>query len=121
MKIGVIGLGFMGSTHLKAWKNVPSAQLVAVADGDEKRLSGDLSGIQGNIGGPGEKLDFSSLHRYTDWTKAVEDPDVEAFDICLPTSFHRDVTIAPLRLPKEVAYVFEGGSTWSLESSEVIP
>ena len=30
MKIAVIGLGFMGSTHLKALKNVPESELVAV-------------------------------------------------------------------------------------------
>lgn len=92
----------MGSTHLKALKNIPSAQLVAVSDADEKRLTGDLSGIQGNIGGPGEKFDFSGLRRYTDWQKAVEDPEVEVFDICLPTSFHKDVAIAALHSGKHV-------------------
>ena len=56
MKIAVIGLGFMGSTHLKALKNVPEAELAAVVSSDEKKLSGDLSVIQGNIGGPGEKM-----------------------------------------------------------------
>ena len=46
MRLAVIGLGFMGSTHLKAYKNIPGVQLVAVAANDEKQLSGDLSGIQ---------------------------------------------------------------------------
>ena len=102
MKLGVCGLGFMGSTHLKALKNIPHAELVMVADLDEERLSGDLSGIQGNIGGPGEKLDFSNLHQYTDLMKAVQDPEVEAVDLCLPTSFHRDVTITALKAGKHV-------------------
>jgi predicted dehydrogenase len=102
MKIGLVGLGFMGSTHLKALKNIPQAELVAVVDGDQQRLSGDLSGIQGNIGGPGEKLDFSALHRYTDWKEAMQDRNIEAVDICLPTSFHREVTIAALESGKHV-------------------
>ncbi len=102
MKLGVLGLGFMGSTHLKAIKNLPQAELVLVADLDEKRLSGDLSGIQGNIGGPGEKLDFSKLRRYSNLMEAVQDPEVEAVDLCLPTSFHADVTIAALRAGKHV-------------------
>ena len=102
MKLGVLGLGFMGSTHLKAIKNLPQAELVLVADLDEKRLSGDLSGIQGNIGGPGEKLDFSKLRRYSDLMEAVQDPEVEAVDLCLPTSFHAEVTIAALRAGKHV-------------------
>ena len=61
MKIAVLGLGFMGSTHLKAYKNIPGVRLAAVASNDETQLTGDLSGIQGNIGGPGEKLDFSAV------------------------------------------------------------
>ena len=100
MKIAVIGLGFMGSTHLKAYKNISSAQLVAVVDGDEKRLSGDLSGIQGNIGGPGEKYDFSKIKTYTDFNVAMQDPDIEAVDICLPTNMHAPVALAAIRAGK---------------------
>jgi molybdopterin-guanine dinucleotide biosynthesis protein A len=33
-------------------------------DQDEVRLSGDLSSIQGNLGGPGLKMDFSVVRRY---------------------------------------------------------
>ena len=29
MRIAVLGLGFMGSTHLKAWRSIPEAELVA--------------------------------------------------------------------------------------------
>ncbi|MCX6637197.1 MAG: gfo/Idh/MocA family oxidoreductase, partial [Acidobacteria bacterium] len=61
MKIGLIGLGFMGSTHLKALQKIPGVEVVAVSSDDPRALSGDLSHIQGNIGGPGEKLDFSNL------------------------------------------------------------
>lgn len=102
MKIGVIGLGFMGSTHLKALKNLPGVELAVVASDDERALSGDLSGIQGNIGGPGEKLDFSGLRRYHDWQDAVKDPGLDAVDICLPTKLHAPATIAALRSGKHV-------------------
>ncbi len=102
MKIAMIGLGFMGSTHLKALKNIPDAELVAVSSADERQLSGDLSGIQGNIGGPGEKLDFSLLRRYADAMEAVRDPEAEAVDICLPTSLHAPVAIEALRHGKHV-------------------
>jgi len=59
MRIAVIGLGFMGSTHLKALRSVHGAELAAVVSGDEKKLAGDLSSVQGNLGGPGEKMDFA--------------------------------------------------------------
>jgi predicted dehydrogenase len=102
MKIAMIGLGFMGSTHLKALKNIPGVELVAVSSADPQQLSGDLSGIQGNIGGPGEKLDFSGIRRYPDAMDAARDPEVEAVDICLPTSLHAPVAIEALRHGKHV-------------------
>ena len=92
----------MGATHLKGLMNVPEAELVAVASDDERCLSGDLSGIQGNIGGPGERMDFSGLRRYSDWRAAVEDPGAEAVDLCLPTNLHAPAAIAALRAGKHV-------------------
>ena len=49
MKIGVAGLGFMGSTHLQAYQSVSNAEIAAVASSDEKKRAGDLSAIQGNL------------------------------------------------------------------------
>ncbi len=102
MKIAVLGLGFMGCTHLKALKNIPHAELVAVASDDERCLSGDLSGVQGNLGGPGERMDFSRLRKYRDWREAVQDPEAEAVDICLPTNMHAPAAIAALGAGKHV-------------------
>ena len=102
MKIAVLGLGFMGSTHLKAWRQIPEAHLTAVASNNKQRLSGDLSGVAGNLGGPGEKLDFSSVAKYTRAEDAVHDPDVEAVDICLPTHLHERIAVEALRSGKHV-------------------
>ena len=92
----------MGSTHLKAWKHIPDATLFAVMDEDQQRLTGDLSGIQGNIGGPGEKLDFSQVRKYTSVAQAVADPDIDVVDICLPTDQHVGAAVAALRAGKHV-------------------
>src|SRR6266566_2745760 len=102
MKIAVIGLGFMGSTHLKALKNVPEAELAAVVSSDEKKLAGDLSAIQGNLGGPGEKMDFSAIKKYRTVAEALADRDIDAVDICLPTDLHAPVALAALRAGKHV-------------------
>jgi predicted dehydrogenase len=102
MNVGVIGLGFMGSMHLKAYARIPDARIVAVADPKPKRLAGDLSDVQGNIGGPGANLDFSRLHAYTAYEDLVADPIVEAVDICLPTHLHFPVALAALQAGKHV-------------------
>jgi predicted dehydrogenase len=102
MRIAVLGLGFMGSTHLKAWRQIPGIELAAVASGNPRRLSGDLTDVQGNLAGPGEKLDFSSVSKYTSAGDAVRDPGVEAVDICLPTHLHEPTAIAALRAGKHV-------------------
>jgi len=102
MKICVLGLGFMGSTHLKALPGIANVELAAVMSGNEKKLAGDLSGIQGNLGGPGEKMDFSGARKYRTVEEVLGDPDIEAVDICLPTHLHAPVTIAALRAGKHV-------------------
>jgi len=102
MRIAVLGLGFMGSTHLKALRKVPHATLAAVVSSDEKKLSGDLSAIQGNLGGPGEKMDFSAVKKYRTVAEALADPAIDAVDICLPTDQHAPVALAALRAGKHV-------------------
>ena len=102
MNIAVIGLGFMGAVHLKALEGIPKARIVAVVDESTERLSGDLSSIQGNLGRPGEKMDFSAFKKYESAQEALEDPEIEAVDICLPTHLHGPVTIQALRAGKHV-------------------
>ncbi|MEA2736214.1 MAG: hypothetical protein QOE14_2665, partial [Humisphaera sp.] len=48
MNIGIIGLGMMGRTHYEAYQEI-GATVVAVADQDPKRASGDLTGTAGNV------------------------------------------------------------------------
>lgn len=102
MNIAVIGLGFMGAVHLKALGNIPRARVVAVVDENPERLSGDLSGIQGNLGRPGERMDFSAYKKYTSVAEALSDREIEAVDICLPTHLHAPVALEALRAGKHV-------------------
>jgi len=92
----------MGLTHLKAMKNIPDAEVVAVSSNVPEALAGDLTNVGGNLGVAGEKFDFSAMNRYEDWKDAVRDPVAEAVDLCLPTHMHAPAAIAALESGKHV-------------------
>ncbi|MBK5292697.1 MAG: Gfo/Idh/MocA family oxidoreductase [Acidobacteriia bacterium] len=102
MRIAVIGLGFMGSTHVQALQKVAGAELAAVVSDDPKKLAGDLSSIQGNLDRPGQLLDFSAVKKYRKVEEALADKGIDAVDLCLPTYLHEPVTLAALAAGKHV-------------------
>ena len=102
MKVGVVGLGFMGSTHLQAYRSIANAELAAVASSDERKLAGDLSAIQGNLDRPGETMDFGDAARYKTAEELFADPNVEAVDLCVPTYLHASLTAKALDAGKHV-------------------
>jgi predicted dehydrogenase len=100
LKVALAGLGFMGTTHLKAWKQVPGVRVMAVTDADPKRRAGDLTSAGGNFGGPGEVMDFSDVKQYATLKELLTDPEIDAVDICLPTDEHGKASLAVLRAGK---------------------
>jgi predicted dehydrogenase len=98
----MLGLGFMGGVHLRALRDVPDARLVAVFSNDERQLTGDLTATQGNLGRPGERLDFSGIKLYSDLDRVLGDEEIDAVDLCLPTFLHEDVAVEALRAGKHV-------------------
>ncbi len=92
----------MGSTHVRALQGVRGAELHAVVSGDEGKLAGDLSSIQGNLGGLGGQMDFSAVRKYRSLGEALCDSEIDAVDICLPTDQHAPATLAALRAGKHV-------------------
>jgi len=102
MRTAVVGLGFMGSTHLKALRSIPNAEIVAVCTRDAQKLQGGLSAIQGNLGGASESVDLADVAKYHEVRQVLQDPRVEAVDICLPTHLHAAVAIEALEAGKHV-------------------
>lgn len=102
MRIGVVGLGFMGATHLQAWQSVANAQLAAVASSDAAKLSGDLSSIAGNLDMAGERFELGDASRYTTAAELIADPTIDAVDLCTPSFLHADQTVAALEGGKHV-------------------
>lgn len=102
VRIGMIGLGFMGRMHLAAYEGIDDAQLVAVADTDPRRAAGDLTGGWGNIEGAAEQLDMTNIKGTTDPGELLAMDDVDVVDICVPTPYHEQIAIAALAAGKHV-------------------
>ena len=106
--VGVIGLGFMGRTHITAYKSAAEAgyacRVVAVCDRMEARLSGRVSAT-GNFetGGEDDQLfDPTRVRGYTDPEGLLEDPAVHLVSICTHTDTHVDLAVRALEAGKHV-------------------
>jgi len=102
VRVGLVGIGFMGWIHYLAYQRSKLAQLVGFASADPKKSAGDWTGIQGNFGPPGEQIDMSSLRTWSSLEKMVADPDIDVVDICLPPFMHADAAILALQNGKHV-------------------
>ena len=102
IRIGILGIGFMGVTHFKAIQKVRGAKVVAVCTRDRSKLSGDWRRVQGNFGGSGGVQNLEAVARYREVDALIGDPNVDLVDICLPTPMHYDVCTAALTAGKHV-------------------
>ncbi len=119
VSVAIIGLGFMGRTHYRAYERIEDARVVAVADLDERRAAGDLSAGWGNLGDEGpQRLPMDRIHGTTDLREAVTLPDVDVVDLCVPTPAHRELATAALEAGKHV--ILEKPLAANLEDAEAI-
>lgn len=102
VKVGVAGIGMMGSTHLGVYSQLDNVEVVAVADPIESLRTGAAS-TGGNIEGQTQGgFDFSRVRQYEDAAQLIEDAEVEAVDICLTTPLHYDYALAAIQAGKHV-------------------
>jgi len=104
VKAGIIGLGFMGTTHFRIHEQLGKSEIIAVADVDEKKILGDWSSVVGNIGNSdnSKPVDMSGIKTYTDAMELIDNSDIEMVDICVPTYLHEKYMLAALRNGKHV-------------------
>lgn len=99
LRIGLIGLGFMGRTHLENYlrlerEGVP-IQVTALCDTDSAKLEGHAAG--GNIDTVSSEVDYSRFAKYTSVAEMLEKESLDMVDITLPTFLHRDVSVQCLQ------------------------
>ncbi|HXH33686.1 MAG TPA: Gfo/Idh/MocA family oxidoreductase [Plantibacter sp.] len=89
LRVGVIGLGFAGSTHLDAFTALPGATVVALSGQEPARLA-ELSGSRG------------VPDTYADWEDLVARDDLDIVSIGVPNALHHPIAVAALRSGKHV-------------------
>jgi len=91
LRVGLIGCGGISNAHARAYKTLGPdvARVVATAD-----VSAELAQRRG------QELEAQQIT--TDYRAVVENPNVEAVDICLPHYLHAEVALAAARAGKHV-------------------
>ena len=102
VRIGIVGIGFMGMIHYLAARKLKDAQVTAICSRDEKKLAGDWRSIQGNFGPRGEMMDLSGIKKYRNLDDMLADKDIDMIDVCNPTHLHPDTSIQALQAGKHV-------------------
>lgn len=102
VRIGIIGIGFMGVTHFKAAQRVRRGKVVAICTRNPRKLAGDWRGVKGNFGGSGGVQDLSGVRKYSEIDDLLEDEGIDLVDICLPTPLHRRATLDAFAAGKHV-------------------
>lgn len=105
--VGVIGLGFMGQTHVRAWEAAENPEravrVVAVADRSAERRSGGVT-EGGNLDtGASERLfDPTRVRAFERAEDLLSDPAVHVVSICTHTDTHVPLAIQALNAGKHV-------------------
>lgn len=88
LRIGVIGLGFIGGLHTRIWAESDIAELVAVADinGDAAKKTAEQYGCAA----------------YSDYNEMLKRDDIDAVDICVPEDFHVAPAVAAANAKKAI-------------------
>ena len=102
IRIGIVGVGFMGMIHYLAASGLRGGRVTAVCSRDPKKLAGDWRGIQGNFGPPGEVMDLSGIKKFDHLDGLLADPELDLIDICNPTHLHAETAIRALAAGKHV-------------------
>jgi predicted dehydrogenase len=107
IRVGVVGLGFIGQTHVRAYESARQAglpiRLTAVCDRNTSRLSGDVN-TTGNIDQQVTERLFepSDIQTYTEPDQFLVTDAVDLVSICTHTKSHVEFAIKALDAGKHV-------------------
>ncbi len=97
IRVGIVGLGFMGRMHYRCWSNLDSARITAVCETNPQALAAASQPAGGNVAGAADEIDLDSLQIFTDFDTLLGSGTVDAISLTLPTFLHADFTEKALK------------------------
>lgn len=88
MNVGILGAGFMGGTHARGYAKIDGVKIAAISSrslANAKKLTDELGG-----------------RATTDDISILQDPEIDAVSIALPTYLHKPMLLAALHAGKHV-------------------
>jgi len=89
VRIGIVGIGQIGKSHLRNYQKINGVEIVAAADLNEAEL--------GRVA-----REFGIPNTYTNFRELLQRDDLVAVDVCLHNNLHMPVTVAALEAGKHV-------------------
>ena len=88
LKVAVLGAGFMGGTHARAFAKLPDVQVVGVSS----RSAAKAEALAAEVG----------AQPFADALALATDAQIDAVSVTLPTNLHKEAVIAALEAGKHV-------------------
>ncbi len=87
IKLGIIGVGLIGKSHLEIYREIEGAEVIAVCDinVEEARKVAEQ---------------YDVPHVFSDFRDLLEREEIDAVDICLHNNLHSAFTIESLKKGK---------------------
>ncbi len=102
VRIGIVGIGFMGRIHFLASQRLRNARVTAICSRDPAKRAGDWRSTRGNFGPEPGYVDLTGVKTYADYAELLADPEIDLIDICTVTDLHAPYAIQALQAGKHV-------------------
>jgi predicted dehydrogenase len=111
IRMGVVGCGGRGSSHVSAWSSMPNVEIAALCDVDESHIADKLKSLASKSA--------KKPATYVDVRKLLEDKNIDAISIASPNHWHTLQTIWACQAGKDV-YVEKPCSHNVFESQQIV-
>src|SRR5262245_46970487 len=102
VRIGIVGIGFMGRIHFLASQRLKGAKVAAICSRDPAKRAGDWRNTRGNFGPEPGQVDLAGVKTFAKLDEMLADKDIDLIDVCTVTDQHATIALQALKAGKHV-------------------